>query len=74
MLDEQAYHYLYDTLTHLESLSSVQSLLLSVERALLKVEKLILTFRDYVSVEPNTGTQRLLSSLSKVMSLQFSPV
>jgi len=48
-----------DTLTHLESLSSVQSLLLSVERALVKGGKLILTFRDYVSVEPN-GTQRFI--------------
>lgn len=48
-----------DTLTHLESLSSVQSLLLSVERALVQGGKLILTFRDYVSVEPD-GTQRFI--------------
>lgn len=48
-----------DTLTHLESLSSVQSLLSSVERALTKGGKLILTFRDYVSVEPH-GTQRFI--------------
>ena len=47
-----------DTLTHLESLSSVQSLLLSVERALAESGKLVLTFRDY-SVEPH-GTQRFI--------------
>lgn len=48
-----------DTLTHLESLSSVQSLLLSVEPALVKGGKLVLTFRDYVSAEPQ-GTQRFI--------------
>jgi len=48
-----------DTLTHLESLSAVQSLLLSVERTLVKGGKLILTFRDYVSVKPD-GTQRFI--------------
>jgi SAM-dependent methyltransferase len=48
-----------DTLTHLESLSAVQSLLLSVESALATNGKLILTFRDYVSVEPQ-GTQRFI--------------
>lgn len=48
-----------DTLTHLESLSAVQSLLLSIERALKASGKLILTFRDYVSIEPH-GTQRFI--------------
>lgn len=48
-----------DTLTHLESLSSVQSLLLSVGRVLATNGKLILTFRDYVSVEPH-GKQRFI--------------
>lgn len=48
-----------DTLTHLESLSSVQSLLLSIELALVKGGKLVLTFRDYVSVEPQ-GAQRFI--------------
>jgi SAM-dependent methyltransferase len=48
-----------DTLTHLESLDSVQSLLLSIEGALATNGKLILTFRDYVSVEPQ-GTQRFI--------------
>lgn len=48
-----------DTLTHLESLDSVQSLLLSVEDALAPNGKFILTFRDYVSIEPQ-GTQRFI--------------
>lgn len=48
-----------DTLTHLESLSSVESLLLSVEGALATSGKLVLTFRDYVSTEPH-GTQRFI--------------
>lgn len=48
-----------DTLTHLESLSSVQSLLLNAERALVKDGKLILTFRDYASAEIS-GTQRFI--------------
>jgi SAM-dependent methyltransferase len=48
-----------DTLTHLESLNSVQSLLLSVGNALATNGKFILTFRDYVSVEPH-GTQRFI--------------
>lgn len=48
-----------DTLTHLESLDAVRSLLLRVENALAVNGKLILTFRDYVSVEPQ-GTQRFL--------------
>jgi SAM-dependent methyltransferase len=48
-----------DTLTHLESLDSVQSLLLSVEAVLAAQGKLILTFRDYISVEPQ-GTQRFI--------------
>jgi SAM-dependent methyltransferase len=48
-----------DTLTHLESLSSVESLLLSVESALATSGKLVLTFRDYVSTEPH-GTQRFI--------------
>jgi SAM-dependent methyltransferase len=48
-----------DTLTHLESLSSVQSLLLSIEGALAKSGKLVLTFRDYVSMEPH-GIQRFI--------------
>jgi len=48
-----------DTLTHLESLSLVQSLLLNIGRSLVIGGKLILTFRDYVSVEPH-GTQRFI--------------
>jgi SAM-dependent methyltransferase len=48
-----------DTLTHLESLNSVESLLLSVEGALATNGKLVLTFRDYVSTEPH-GTQRFI--------------
>lgn len=48
-----------DTLTHLESLDSVQSLLLSVEGTLAAQGKLVLTFRDYTSVEPQ-GTQRFI--------------
>lgn len=48
-----------DTLTHLESLNAVQSLLFCVENALATNGKLILTFRDYVSVEPQ-GTRRFI--------------
>ena len=48
-----------DTLTHLESLDSVQSLLLSVESVLTTNGKFMLTFRDYISVEPQ-GTQRFI--------------
>jgi SAM-dependent methyltransferase len=48
-----------DTITHLESLNSVQSLISSVKRTLVKGGNLILTFRDYVSTEPN-GTQRFI--------------
>ncbi|MBD2107022.1 class I SAM-dependent methyltransferase [Nodosilinea sp. FACHB-13] len=48
-----------DTLTHLESLSSVQSLLLNIKCALVKDGKLILTFRDYASAEPDR-TQRFI--------------
>jgi SAM-dependent methyltransferase len=48
-----------DTLTHLASLDSVWCLFLSVEGALSTHGKFILTFRDYVSVEPQ-GTQRFI--------------
>ena len=48
-----------DTLTHLDSLKSVESLLLNVASTLAIKGKLILTFRDYVSVEPR-GTQRFI--------------
>jgi SAM-dependent methyltransferase len=48
-----------DTLTHLESLSSAQSLLSNVEHTLVKGGKLILTFRDYISVKPD-GAQRFI--------------
>ena len=48
-----------DTLTHLESLSSVELLLSSVGSALATSGKLVLTFRDYVSVEPH-GMQRFI--------------
>lgn len=48
-----------DTLTHLESLDSVESLLLSVEGVLASNGKLVLTFRDYVSVGLQ-GTQRFI--------------
>ena len=40
-----------DTLTHLESLDAVKSLLSDAARLLLKDGKLVLTFRDYVSAE-----------------------
>lgn len=60
-IDEQAQVIVCmgDTLTHLESWSSVESLLSSISRALVKGGKLILTFRDYVSLEPN-GIQRFI--------------
>ena len=48
-----------DTLTHLESLSAVDSLLLDIERWLIENGMLILTFRDYVSAELH-GTQRFI--------------
>jgi SAM-dependent methyltransferase len=48
-----------DTLTHLESLDAVQALLVSAEKALAKSGKLIFTFRDYVTVEPQ-GNQRFI--------------
>ncbi len=48
-----------DTLTHLESVDAVQSLFSDVGRALVENGTLILTFRDYVSVEPR-GTQRFI--------------
>lgn len=48
-----------DTLTHLESVSAVQSLLLSIESVLATNGKLILTFRDYVSFKTQ-GTQRFI--------------
>lgn len=48
-----------DTLTHLESLSAVESILLDSDRTLAKNGKLILTFRDYVSVELQK-TQRFI--------------
>lgn len=49
-----------DTLTHLESLNDVQELLSAAARTLVKGGMLILTFRDYVSTEPQ-GKQRFLS-------------
>lgn len=60
-IDEQAQMIVCmgDTLTHLESLSSVQSLLSSIGRSLATGGKFILTFRDYISVEPQ-GTQRFI--------------
>lgn len=48
-----------DTLTHLESLDSVQCLLLNAGSALATNGKFIMTFRDYVSTEPQ-GTQRFI--------------
>lgn len=48
-----------DTLTHLESLNCVQSLLLNAESTLATNGKFILTFRDYISVEPQ-GTRRFI--------------
>jgi SAM-dependent methyltransferase len=48
-----------DTLTHLESLSAVQSILVDSQRILATNGKLILTFRDYVSTELQ-GTQRFI--------------
>jgi SAM-dependent methyltransferase len=52
-IDEQAQLVVCmgDTLTHLESKDSVQSLLSSVGHALADGGMLVLTFRDYVSVE-----------------------
>lgn len=48
-----------DTLTHLESLDAVRALLSDVGRALDKDGVLVLTFRDYVTVELH-GTQRFI--------------
>lgn len=48
-----------DTLTHLESLSSVKFLLSSVGNALATDGKFIVTFRDYISVELH-GKQRFI--------------
>ncbi len=59
-----------DTLTHLESLDAVRALLSDVARALVKDGMSILTFRDYVSVEPH-GTQRFIpvrSDESKILT------
>lgn len=49
-----------DTLPHLESLNDVQALLWAAARALVKGGMLILTFRDYVSTEPQ-GKQRFIN-------------
>jgi SAM-dependent methyltransferase len=48
-----------DTLTHLESLNAVQSLLLNVEGVLATNGKFVLAFRDYVSTELQ-GNQRFI--------------
>lgn len=48
-----------DTLTHLESVDAVTSLLSDVGRALAEDGILVLTFRDYVSVELH-GTERFI--------------
>lgn len=48
-----------DTLTHLNSLDAVQTLICEVYRQLLEGGMLILTFRDYVSVELR-GDQRFI--------------
>lgn len=48
-----------DTLTHLESLNAVELILTESERVLAEHGKLILTFRDYISVELQ-GTQRFI--------------
>jgi SAM-dependent methyltransferase len=59
-----------DTLTHLESSDAVQSLLLDVGRMLVKDGVLVLTFRDYVTVEPQ-GTRRFIpvrSDESKILT------
>ncbi len=48
-----------DTITHLDSLNSVESLLLNIEGSLASKGKLILTFRDYVSQELH-GIQRFI--------------
>ena len=59
-----------DTLTHLESRDAVQSLLSRVGRALAESGILVLTFRDYVSVEPR-GPDRFIpvrSDESKILT------
>jgi SAM-dependent methyltransferase len=59
-----------DTLTHLESFDAVQSLLSCVGRALAEGGMLVLTFRDYVSVEPH-GSGRFIpvrSDESKILT------
>lgn len=59
-----------DTLTHLESKDSVQSLLSSVGRALDRGGMLVLTFRDYVSAELH-GPDRFIpvrSDESKILT------
>jgi SAM-dependent methyltransferase len=48
-----------DTLTHLNSLGAVRSILVDSDRALANRGKLILTFRDYVTIEPQ-GTKRFI--------------
>jgi SAM-dependent methyltransferase len=48
-----------DTLTHLESVDAVTSLLSDVGRALAEDGRLVLTFRDYVSVELH-GIERFI--------------
>lgn len=59
-----------DTLTHLESLNSVESLLSSLGNTLAKDGKFIVTFRDYVSVESH-GTKHFIpvrSDESKILT------
>jgi hypothetical protein len=59
-----------DTLTHLGSPDAVRSLLSDAGRALAKDGMLVLTFRDYVSVEPH-GAQRFIpvrSDESKILT------
>ncbi len=60
-IDEQAQVIVCmgDTLTHLESVDAVKSLLSDIGSALAENGILVLTFRDYVSVEPQ-GTQRFI--------------
>jgi beta-galactosidase beta subunit len=48
-----------DTLTHLESLDAVKTLMAKVSQSLVEEGLLVLTFRDYVSVELH-GHQRFI--------------
>ncbi|MBD2178391.1 methyltransferase domain-containing protein [Pseudanabaena sp. FACHB-1998] len=66
-----------DTITHLESFDAVRALIANIENVLTANGKLILTFRDYVSLEL-TGKQRFIpvkSDDSRILTcfLEYHP-